>query len=418
MNAIVVVVDRLHVGYLGCYGNTWVATPELNRLCVESFTFDQAIADIPSLEAVYASFWSGSHVLQRSGGRLGGAALPAALAKTGVAATLISDDRGVSQHPLAADFGETIEVEPPQEDGAVSADDAGQTHLAGYFALAADWLERARRPFCLWLHTRGLAAPWDAPLDLRNQYADADEAPPPPLVDVPCRWLADDFDPDERFGVCQAYAGQVSLLDACLGGLLAAISDGPFHEETLLTFVSPRGFPLGEHRRIGPCDDALYNELIHVPWLLRLPDGCGAAARSQSIVAPADLCSTLCDWWGIAPLLPAGTGRSLLPIVRNEIESLRDRACVAAPDGEQGIRTSGWYLRLPAAGPEGRDVLDVDRAELYAKPDDCWELNDVADRCRDTVEALRRGLNDFRTAAESGTIADLPPLDGSLAEVA
>ena len=29
--------------------------------------------------------------------------------------------------------------------------------------------------------------------------------------------------------------------------------------------TSPRGFPLGEHRRIGECDQALYGELLHVP---------------------------------------------------------------------------------------------------------------------------------------------------------
>ena len=35
--------------------------------------------------------------------------------------------------------------------------------------------------------------------------------------------------------------------------------------------ISPRGFPLGEHWRVGPCDDALFGELVHVPWMMQFP---------------------------------------------------------------------------------------------------------------------------------------------------
>ncbi len=415
MNAIVVVVDRLHVGYLGCYGNTWVATPELNRLAVESFTMDHAIIDSPSLDELYNSFWTASHVFQRGHAwPAGRGALPDALGKTGIATTLISDDPRVGEHPLATGFGEHISVEPPRARDAMTAPDVDQTHLAGTFAVAADWLAKARGPFCLWLHTQGLAAAWDAPLEFRNQYSDPDEAPPPTLVDVPCRLLPEEFDPDLRFGICQAYAGQVALLDTCLSGLFAALDEGRLRRDTLLALVSPRGMPLGEHRRIGVGDEAIYNELIHVPWLLRLPDSLGAAARSQALVQPADLPATLCDWWNVAPLFPAAAGRSLLPLLRDEVETVRDRACVAAPGGEQGIRTAGWYLRRFAtkgAANEGPDDVGL---ELYVKPDDFWELNDVADRCHDVAEALARGLSDCRSAAESGTIEFLPPLDERL----
>ena len=37
MNAICLVIDRLHCGYLGCYGNAWVGMPGIVRLAAESF---------------------------------------------------------------------------------------------------------------------------------------------------------------------------------------------------------------------------------------------------------------------------------------------------------------------------------------------------------------------------------------------
>src|SRR5207247_1293492 len=126
-------------------------------------------------------------------------------------------------------------------------------------------------------------------------------------------------------------------------------------------------------RRIGPYDEALYNELIHVPWLLRMPDGSGAAGRSQTLAQPADLCVTLCDLWGVSAPRPSSAGKSLLPVVRDDIETLRDRACVVSPEGELGIRTAGWYLRVPAVQPAAADGIGAGPAELYAKPDDFWD---------------------------------------------
>ena len=68
-NAICLLVDRLHAGYLGCYGNSWIQTPGFNRLAAESFVCDQALADSPSLEQLYRGFWWAAHPLEPQRGR-------------------------------------------------------------------------------------------------------------------------------------------------------------------------------------------------------------------------------------------------------------------------------------------------------------------------------------------------------------
>ncbi|HEV7221878.1 MAG TPA: sulfatase-like hydrolase/transferase [Pirellulales bacterium] len=413
MNAIILVVDRLHAGYLGCYGNSWVATPEFDRLAAESFVFDQAIIDSPRLSELYGSYWLGSHARQRRSKRPStDLALPRWLEQAGISTTLISDEAEVSEHPLAGQFGEIIRCEAGS-DAAEAAGDVAETQLTGAFAVAIDWLAEARGPFCLWLHVQGLGAAWDAPSEFRRQYAEPEEPLPADFVAVPCRRLSEDYDPDELLGVCQAYAGQVSLLDLSLGGLLEALRTGPLGEQTLLAVTSARGFPLGEHRGIGAVDDALHGELVQVPWMLRLPDATGAMDRSQALVQPADLPATLVDWWSLGALHKPGAGRSLLPVVREGLPMLRDHACIISADGERGIRTSGWYLRLPASGDESAAPA---RGQLYAKPDDRWEVNDVADRCAETAEALERALAAFEAAAEAGALDQLAPLDESLVE--
>lgn len=414
MNAIILAVDRLHAGYLGCYGNTWIATPEFNRLAAESFLFEQATIDSPQLVEIYDSYWLGSHALERRGPRTqAGPSLAELLKQAGVATTLISDEPMIGRHPLSAAFGEVIPLEAPVGSNAETAADAAETRLAGFFAVASDWLAAAQGPFCLWLHAQSLGAIWDAPLEFRRQYADEDEPAPPDFAEPSCRELPADYDPDELLGICQAYAGQVSLLDLTLGGFLEAFRASQAAAETLFVATSPRGFPLGEHRRIGPADEALYGELVHVPWLMRLPDGTGAMDRSQALVQPADLFATLLDWWKIASLAPRVFGQSVLPLVRGERETLRDRACMTGERGQRAIRTPAWYLRLPPAQRVEEPCLP---AELYAKPDDRWEVNDVADRCCETAAALQSALADFETAAGQGAIERLSPLDESLVD--
>lgn len=414
MNAIILAVDRLHAGYLGCYGNTWIATPEFNRLAAESFLFEQATIDTPQLAEIYESYWLGSHALERRGRPAQGRpSLAELLKQAGVNTTLISDEPAITQLPLSAEFGEVIPLDSPDGSNAEAAPDAAGTRLAGFFAVASDWLASAQEPFCLWLHAQSLGAIWDAPLEFRRQYADEDEPAPPDFAEPPCRELPADYDPDELLGDCQAYAGQVSLLDLSLGGFLEAFRASPAAAETLLAVTSPRGFPLGEHRRIGPANEALYGELVHVPWLLRLPDETVAMDRSQALVQPADLFATLLDWWKIAEQAPRGFGQSLLPLAGGQRETLRDRACVIGERGQRAIRTPAWYLRLP---PAENEVEPRPPAELYAKPDDRWEVNDVADRCSETAEALQTALAEFETAAEQGAFEQLSPLDESLVD--
>ena len=42
-NVICVVIDGLQPAFLGAYGNTWIATPDLDRLAAESFVCDTAL---------------------------------------------------------------------------------------------------------------------------------------------------------------------------------------------------------------------------------------------------------------------------------------------------------------------------------------------------------------------------------------
>jgi hypothetical protein len=211
--------------------------------------------------------------------------------------------------------------------------------------------------------------------------------------------LEENFDPDSLLGVVHAYAGQVALADMCLGLLLDAIDEHPLSRENLLVVTSPRGYPLGEHLRIGPCDEALYGELLHVPLLLRFPRCEHALVRSPRITQPHELCSVvaeMCGWQS------NGMASSPLRELCGETIARPNVACALGRQ-QRAIRTPAWFLR----------ELQVDESvlyELFAKPDDRWEANEVSSRCGDVVELLAAELDRFESAAARSTLSESPPL--------
>jgi arylsulfatase A-like enzyme len=275
------------------------------------------------------------------------------------------------------------------------------------FTAASEWLAEAHSPFLLWMHAEGMQGPWDAPWELRTRWSDEDDPDPPTLVEPPVRMIDRTIDPDELLGLMHAYAAQVTVLDECLESFLAVFLESPRNRDTLLIFTSPRGYPLGEHRRIGPVDDALHGELLRTPLLLRFPDGRSAAYRAQAIVQPHDIFATLIEWLGTSHA-PPPWGRSLLPLAEADTWP-RDRA-LAVHGPERALRTPAWFLRHSA--PENES--DSAAVELYVKPDDQWEVNEVSDRLPQVVEELQTVLQNLEQAIQVEDDTALTPLSDVL----
>jgi arylsulfatase A-like enzyme len=402
-STLCLVVDRWHFGYVGAYGNTWVPTPELDRLAARGFVFDQALIDTPDLERLYRAWWQGWPAIRRREPPEDWPSLARQLAGLGVHTALLTDEPLLAQRPLAEDFAEVVLWESASE--ARVAETIEETHTARCFAQMVDWLEKAPRPFWLWCHWTGFGGPWDGPLELRESFREEGDPPAYAGSQPPEKHWQSPPDPDELLAYSFAYAGQAMVLDACLGGLATFLAESGLEKEVLWVLLGARGYPLGEHGRVGPCDEALYSELVQVPWIMVYPDGLGATARSQALVEPADLWATLLSWWGLPADPAAPTAYDLTPIVREEVLSVRDRICLVHPAGQQAIRTPAWYLRTTESLEEEKGW------ELYVKPDDRWEVNNVADRCPEVAEALKQAFEQTGQHLQTGRLADLPPLD-------
>jgi hypothetical protein len=132
---------------------------------------------------------------------------------------------------------------------------------------------------------------------------------------------------------------------------------------------------------------------------MRFPCGLGRLGRSQALVMPADLPGTLVDWLGFdRRLLGSPAITSLVPTVRGDGESIRDWIGMRSLD-DRAIRTPAWLLRQPKTGP----------VELYAKPGDRWEVNEVASLCGEIVAGLQAVLGQIEDPGQASESLSLAP---------
>ncbi|MBC7853835.1 MAG: sulfatase-like hydrolase/transferase [Pirellulaceae bacterium] len=395
-SAIIFVVDRLGSGFLGPYGNTWVETQSCNRLASQGLLCEFMVSDSTALESVYRSYWTGRHAMDVS---LADESLPEMAGKAGLKTILLTDEPLVAEHPLAAGFAEKMLL--PAEDVTALATEIDQTQIARLTQAALEVIARQREPYLLWIHSRGMSGAWDAPQEYRNAFRDEEDPQPGDFTTPPLMKRSGRFDPDELLRYVHSFAGQVTVMDLCVGALLDAAAEQRMAQDTLFAFTSPRGYPLGEHGQVGPVENALYGEVLNVPLILRLPQGRGALTRTQELIQPGDLHDLLC-----AQLVP-GSPSLLMDIAERRDHLPRDIACAIAT-GERAIRTPAWFLR------EVRKGDDEPRVELFAKSDDRWEVNEVASRAAEVAEELKAALDTFEQAALHGRLDGLAPLAESL----
>jgi arylsulfatase A-like enzyme len=408
MSAIVFAIDGCPAAWLGAYGNDWVGTPHLDRLAAEGVTFDRHIADRP------------------------GAHQPICAAGFGAARTLLvranHTDTDAPDWYYAA-FGEVFDARPNPDD---------HSPLDSLRRALPALLDRlAGEPtFLLWIETDRLLPPWDVQQDVFEAYLedateedkyDTDEPPaeaddneseleggaeeddtgeeeaedePEPVaepeatervapLDDPPTGPFDRADLDAWDWLHCTFASVVTKLDAELGAMFDLLRARGFDKTTAWVVTARAGQALGEHGIVGPHRPWLHAELVHVPLIVRLPNAEQAGRRVTGFTQPPDLAPALRALLGLPH---EGDAQNLLPLMRGETESARDCAvshCEVNGVAERAIRTNEWALLVP----EGDDTREP---QLFAKPDDRHEVNDLyarnVERADELDEQLRRLL--------------------------
>jgi len=165
-------------------------------------------------------------------------------------------------------------------------------------------------------------------------------------------------------GLQQKYDYEIKFADIWLGKLLDGLRQAGLERNTAVAIFADHGEAFGEHKFYFH-GQALYNEVLHVPLVVRLP-GAPKPRVVHDQTALLDLAPTLLDLLGVP--VPAGfQGLSLLGLIRGETARLPARKIGAVlmpypawPKGQQAM-TALPYKALLRTTENRFEVYDLSK---------------------------------------------------------
>ncbi len=408
-NLVLVVVDTLRADHLATYGWPVATSPNLDaslasKGVVVERAYSQAPWTIPSMVALMSGRWPGEVIgttVAAYGVPRDGISLPVALQAQGYdTAAFVGnptiDERSGFARGFVHYYHHPGTPEQPHWDRA--------DHLT---RMVRQWLRARhdRRPFFLYVHYIEPHDPYDSPelVGGRSPYYPDYHGP------VTGEWphglmlgklqLADVF-ADVRH-LRALYDSELHWEDRWLGALLAGF-DAPLQAHTLFAFTADHGEELYDHAG-WKHGRTVYDELLHVPLVLRWDGVLPAGRRIRGPVRLIDLAPTLLAAAGI-PAPAAWQGENLLPLLRGTAPAGPRPASYANHflDGpRRAAATLGrWKLalfdraaRVELAGEYERrlyrgEMARLPRLALYDLSADPHERQDVSARHPDLVAGL------------------------------
>ncbi|MEY3458160.1 MAG: hypothetical protein RL215_1317 [Planctomycetota bacterium] len=414
---------------LGCYGDSFARTPNLDRLASQGIRFNRAFVPQAGCSQSRASFLTGLYPHQH--GQIGLATwgfrlyreetpnLPRSLKSAGYRTGIIGKLHISPESAFPFDFHE------------ITTANFDRKRLADYAKHATSFITSGDAPFFLSVNFPDAHDPWLRQVDgLPKTPQTGSEVKAMPYMGI---------DPPGMREMVADYYNSIARLDALVGDLLAALDHSGKADNTIVIYLGDHGADLLRGKRTC-CEGGL-----RVPLLLRWPGHVKPQVREE-LVSTIDLMPTLLAVAGASPItsLP---GRALQPLFDTGTTQWRTHLFseyhthAAAPNyfPQRAVRTDRFKLienLLPgevhpdfeltlgkltreAARRAGKSDLDLTatiaaappavreayalmrqppRFELYDLQTDPFEFRNLADSPEHaaTLEDLQRQLSDWR----------------------
>ena len=357
MRIVQVMFDTLSKDYLPNYGNPWVIAPNFQRLEKTCCRFDQFYGgSMPCMPARRELHTGQYNFLHRSWGPLEPFDFSAieALKQKGVYTHLCSDhshyweDGGATYHnrydtwvgfrgqegdrwmPHDGSLHESIPKRSPLSKEGISV----QQHYANMmkmqkeedyssvktFAAGMEFIElhKDADDWFLQIESFDPHEPYEVPQTYRDMYG---------LKDAPYfNWgtymeIDSEKHQEELAFIRKEYAALITMCDHYLGKVLDMMDMYDMCKDTILIVNTDHGFLLGEHEFLGKNFPPMYEELVHLPFFLHLPnkEPMTISALCQTIDIPA----TLLDAFQL-PIPKRMMGKSLLSLLEGTCHTLHE----------------------------------------------------------------------------------------------
>ena len=417
MNVIGIMLDSLRADHVGCYGNDWIETPNIDALAKESALFLNAYPEgLPTIP-VRTELFTGRCTLHSRPWQpltVEDVSIAEILRAYGYRTALIADTYhlfkpGMNFHRgfdvfrwirgQEADSYRSGPADRNYEDFSKDAmkgthtermlhqylkNTSGRTGPDDHFPAqvmntAIEWLEGShdQGPFFLWVDSFDPHEPWDPPPPFDTKYTDPNYKGKKLIHPKygPVDWMTE----EELANVRALYAGEVSFVDQCVGKLIDKVKELGRDKDTLIVLIADHGHPHGDHGIVMKHATHLHSELLRIPLLIRHPEGLHAGECCTPLVQTQDIPATILDMIGVEHSVPMD-GESIWPLVTGERDKLRDYALIGFHESPyRCVRDLRWSFVLHPKG---------EKDELYDLENDPKEKNNLVDEHPDVARRM------------------------------
>jgi len=444
-NVVLISIDTLRADHLGSYGNTERLTPRLDDFAENGVLFEHTITSspwtLPAMASLFTARYPRAHgtgaitnrrdPLGRSALRPNSWTLATALHTRGYRThAIVTNPYLALRYGLGQGFDtyENVSIESevflafgnttalrlltwlrPE----IAIGDRGAT----VSRRARQWLDRLPddRPFFLWVHYIDPHPPYSRAGATRHKSFRGDILfEPGPNNSEEITLTSPDvarlrsgeirLSAVQKEAVRDLYRAEVGSVDEAVGAVLDTLDQHHLRDRTLVVCVADHGEEFWEHGGVEH-GHTVYDELVHVPLLMRWPDHLPAGARIDGLTRITDVAPTILDL--VSAPIPSGLdGDSLMPLVHGAPAAARAALTENLLFAEEriGLRTSQYtYVRW-----------DDGKEEVYDRAADPHERHDLA-----VVGATLLPLRQlYAQVVPDSRVADVhaPPLDGGTAE--
>ena len=146
--------------------------------------------------------------------------------------------------------------------------------------------------------------------------------------------------PDNQKRMWSAYYASVSFMDAQVGRILAELNRLGLRESTAVIFTSDHGYHLGDHGFWQKAN--MHEPVIRVPLICSVPKM--PTGSTDALAELVDIFPTACDLTGV-PIPNEVQGESLVPVLKSPKARVREAALTVGKNG-YSLRSDRWhYIR-------------------------------------------------------------------------
>ena len=326
-NVLLISVDTLRADRLGCYGYGRPTSPRIDGLAAEGVRFHQAISQAPwttpsHISLLTSRYPSSHHVTQSFSGF-------ERFLKEGRGYRVLAEDaitlaevlQAHGYRTLALTGGATLGAELGFAQGFDAYREDSYGLLERVRPMLGEWLEESRDlPFFIFLHMFDVHAPYAHTEMTEGVLTDAQRGAIHRGLGEPGHGDISGFASLLRgLGLYRVevtsalYDGGIRFTDNFLGHLLDDLRRLGLEDRTLVVLTSDHGEEFGDHdpgRFYDAHCQTVYEELIRVPLVVRLPGAIPAGRVVDTPVELVDVAPTILDVLGIRTP-PAMEGKSL-----------------------------------------------------------------------------------------------------------